>query len=169
MCIRDRNSALDFNLDLRKLSAKTIEAFSFGELRDARGGISGQVAIKGNTDSPRLNGEMKFDSLSFEAKQLGARYRINGQRIGFKDQTIAFNNFTIKDSLDQNLVVDGTVSIATLPDVGYDLKVRANDFTVLDASRKDNDFFYGKGVIDMALNVKGKGSESVIDLSLIHI
>jgi translocation and assembly module TamB len=161
--VTEGNNALDFNLDLRKLSAKTIEAFSFGELRAARGGISGQIAIKGNTDSPRLNGEMRFDSLSFEAKQLGARYRINGQKIAFNGQTIAFSNFTMLDSLNQSLVVDGTVSIATLPDVGYDLRVRADDFTVLNASRKDNDFFYGKGVIDMALNVKGKGSESIID------
>ncbi len=67
------------------------------------------------------------------------------------------------DSLNQSLVVDGNVSIATLPDVGYDLRIRADDFTVLNASRKDNDFFYGKGVVDMALNVKGKGAESVID------
>lgn len=164
--VTEGNSALDFTLDLRRLSAKTIEAFSFGELRDARGGVSGKVTIQGNTDNPRLDGEMKFDSLSFEAKQLGARYRINDQRIGFKGQAISFNNFTVKDSLNQNMVVDGTVSIATLPDVGYDLKVRANDFMVLDASRKENDFFYGKGIIDMALNVKGKGSESIIDGSI---
>ena len=164
--VTEGDNDLDFNLDVRRLSAKTIEAFSFGELRDARGGITGQLAIQGSTDSPRLNGEMKFDSLSFEVKQLGARYRLNGQRIGFNGQTIAFNNFTVKDSLNQNLVVNGNVSIATLPDVGYDLKIRADDFTVLDASRKDNDFFYGKGIIDMALNVKGKGSESIIDGSI---
>jgi translocation and assembly module TamB len=156
-------SDLDFNLDLRKLSAKTIEAFSFGELRGARGGVTGQLAIKGSTDSPRLNGEMRFADFSFEAKQLGARYRLNDQKVSFNGQTIAFNNFTMLDSLNQSLVVDGTVSIATLPDVGYNLRIRADDFTVLNASRKDNDFFYGKGVIDMALNVKGKGAESVID------
>ncbi|MPR35001.1 translocation/assembly module TamB domain-containing protein [Salmonirosea aquatica] len=161
--VTEGENALDFKLDLRKLSAKTIEAFSFGELRGARGGITGQLDIQGSTDSPRLNGEMKFDSVSFQVKQLGARYRIDGQTVGFNGQTIAFNNFTMLDSLNQSLVVDGNVSIATLPDVGYDLKVRADDFTVLNASRKDNDFFYGKGVIDMALNVKGKGAESIID------
>lgn len=157
------NNALDFDLDLQKLSAKTIEAFSFGELRDARGGLSGKLAIRGNVDSPQLNGEMKFDSMSFEVKQLGARYRLISQKIDFKGQDIRFNNFTLQDTLNQNLVVDGNVSIATIPDVGYDLKIKANDFTVLNSTRKDNDFFYGKGVIDMALNVKGKGSESVVD------
>ncbi len=157
------DNALDFDLDLQRLSAKTIEAFSFGELEDARGGLSGQLAIRGNVDSPKLNGEMKFDSMSFEVKQLGARYRIINQKIAFKGQDIRFNNFTLQDTLSQSLVVEGNVSIATIPDVGYDLKIKADEFTVLNSTRKDNDFFYGKGVIDMALNVKGKGVESVVD------
>ncbi len=161
--VTEGDNDLDFNLDVRRLSAKTIEAFSFGELRGARGAMTGQLKIQGSTDSPRLNGEMKFDSVSFEVKQLGARYRINEQRIGFKGQTITFNDFTVKDSLNQNMVVDGTVSIATIPDVGYNLKIRADDFIVLSSTRRDNDFFYGQGMVEMALNVKGKGSESVID------
>ncbi len=161
--VTEGENALDFNLKLNRLSAKTLEAFSFGELRDARGGLTGQIAIKGSTDSPRLNGQMKFDSMSFEVKQLGARYRFDGQNIDFNGQRIAFTNFTVLDSLSHTLVVNGDVNITNIPDVGYDLKIRADDFTVLSASRKDNDFFYGNGVVDMALNVKGKGAESVID------
>ncbi len=161
--VLEGNNALNFDINMNRLSAKTLQAFSFGELERAQGALTGKLTVQGSTDSPRLNGQMKFDSVAFDVKQLGARYRFNGQTIDFKGQNIVFDNFTVQDSLNQKLTVDGNVSIANIPDVGYNLKIKASDFTVLDASRKDNDFFYGKGVIDMALNVKGKGSESVID------
>lgn len=154
---------LNFDLTIRKLGAQTVEAFSFGELRKARGSISGQATIRGTTDSPQLNGAMKFNEVAFDITQLGARYRLNNQSINFKGQELLFSKFIIEDSLNQKLEVNGSVSIATLPDVGYDLTLRANEFTVLNATRKDNDYFYGKGIIDAVLSIKGRGAESVID------
>lgn len=161
--VLEGDNALNFDINMNRLSAKTLQAFSFGELERAQGALTGRLAVRGSTDSPRLNGQMKFDSVAFDVKQLGARYRFNGQTIDFEGQNIVFDNFTVQDSLTQKLTVNGNVSIANIPDVSYNLKVRADDFTVLNASRKDNDFFYGKGVIDMALNVKGKGTESIIN------
>ncbi len=161
--VLEGDNALNFDVNMNRLSAKTLQAFSFGELERAKGALTGKLTVQGSTDSPRLNGQMKFDSVAFDVTQLGARYYFNKQTIDFKGQDIVFNNFTVQDSLNQPLTVDGNVSIANIPDVGYDLKIKAKDFTVLDASRKENDFFYGKGVIDMALNVEGKGSQSIID------
>ncbi|TDB60045.1 translocation/assembly module TamB domain-containing protein [Arundinibacter roseus] len=161
--ITNGETSLDFDLDIAKLSARTIEAFSFGELRNARGNLTGKTSLDGTAESPILNGALRFDSVAFDVTQLGARYRLNDQAITFDRQRILFNSFTIQDTLNQKLEINGNVSIATLPDVGYDLSMRANDFTVLNASRKDNDYFYGKGIIDMVLNVKGKGAESIID------
>lgn len=158
--------ALDFDLDMNRLSAKTVEAFSFGELVDASGDLTGQAAITGTTEAPRINGDIAFDSVAFEVRQLGARYLINDQTINFKGQQIAFNRFTVQDSLNRNLVVNGDVSIANIPNVGYDLNIRADDFTVLNASRKDNDYFYGNGQVDANINIKGVGTESVIDGSV---
>jgi translocation and assembly module TamB len=161
--VTEGNNALDFVFDVNRLSAKTLEAFSFGELRNARGSLTGRTTIRGNTDSPILNGQLKFDSVAFDIKQLGARYRFNDQQINFNGQRIVFNNFTVLDTLNQKLQVNGNVSIANIPDVGYDMNIRANDFTVLNATRKDNDYFYGRGVIDANINVKGQGTESIID------
>jgi len=161
--VLEGDNALNFDINMNRLSAKTLQAFSFGELERAQGALTGKLTVRGSTDSPRLNGQMKFDSVAFDVAQLGARYYFIEQVINFNGQNIVFDNFTVQDSLNQKLTVNGNVSIANIPDVGYNLKVRADDFTVLNASRKDNDFFYGKGVIDMALNVKGKGTESIID------
>lgn len=156
-------SPMDFKLDLKRLGAKTIEAFSFGELKRAEGNLTGNVAITGATNSPRLNGAVNFDGVAFNATQLGSRYSLAGQKILFNGQNINFNNFTVTDSLNQAAKINGNVSIAKLPDVGYNLTISAKNFNVLNSTQKQNELFFGKANIDANLTVKGQGAKSVID------
>ncbi|MCE7041865.1 translocation/assembly module TamB domain-containing protein [Dyadobacter sp. CY312] len=161
--LKDEKNALNFNMDLRKLSAETVEAFSFGELQKATGNLSGKTKITGSTDSPKLDGSVDFDNVAFNVTQLGARYSLDKQKIQFNGQNINFNNFVISDSLKQQMKINGNVNIATLPDVGYNLTIGAKNFTVLNSTQKQNEMFYGKATIDANLTVKGKGSKSVVD------
>ncbi|OJV17635.1 MAG: translocation/assembly module TamB [Dyadobacter sp. 50-39] len=156
-------SPMDFKMDLKKLSAKTIEAFSFGELKRAEGNLTGDINITGATESPKLNGAISFDNVAFNATQLGARYSLAGQKIQFNGQNINFNNFTVTDSLNQAMKINGNVNIAKLPDVGYNLTISAKNFNVLNSTQKQNELFFGKANIDANLTVKGQGAKSVID------
>jgi translocation and assembly module TamB len=156
-------SPMDFKMDLKRLSAKTVEAFSFGELRDAEGNLTGDIAITGSTDSPKLNGAVNFDKVAFNATQLGSRYSLADQKINFNGQNIVFNNFIIADSTNQQMKIDGNVSIANIPNVGYNLTINAKNFNVLNSTQKQNELFFGKANIDANLTVKGQGSKSVID------
>jgi hypothetical protein len=157
---------MDFKMELKKLSAQTIEAFSFGELKRAEGNLTGNIAITGATDSPRLNGAVNFDNVAFNATQLGSRYSLANQKIQFNGQTINFNNFTIADSLNQQMKINGNVNIANIPNVGYDLTIQGKNFNVLNSTQKENELFFGKANIDANLTVKGVGSKSVIDGSI---
>lgn len=154
---------LDFNLDINKLGAETIAAFSFGQLRHAIGNLRGKTSIKGAVNKPLLNGNLNFDAVAFDITQLGSRYVINKQDLTFVNQQVKFKNFTVSDTLNQPLIVNGDVSFANIPDVAYDLKVSATNFMVLNATQKDNDFFYGKGFVDANLIVKGVSSKATID------
>jgi translocation and assembly module TamB len=154
---------LNFTLDLKKFGAETIEAFSFGQLKRATGNLSGKTTITGSTDSPQLNGAINFEDVAFNVTQLGARYSLNNQKIDFAGQNINFNNFVVVDSLNQQLKVNGNVNIANIPDVAYNLKIDAKNFTVLSSTQKENDLFYGKAIVDANLSVKGKGSNSIVD------
>lgn len=164
--ILDAKDPFDFTLDLKKLSAKTIEAFSFGELRRASGAITGKVTLQGSTENPKLNGDIKFDNVAFNVKQLGTTYKINDRTIAFKNQDVLFNKFIVTDTLGRELEVNGAVTLTDIPNVGYNLTIRAKNFTVLNATRKDNEMYYGKGSVDANLRLKGKGSEVVIDGSI---
>jgi len=156
-------NAFDLDLVINKLSAQTIEAFSFGQLRRARGNLNGQASIKGSPTSPQLIGKLNFSKVAFEVAQLGSRYMIDEQSLLFEGQTIRLKQFTVTDTLNQPLKVNGTVGLSNIPLVKYDLTIDTKNFIALNSSRKDNDFFYGKGIIDANLSLQGVSSKAKIE------
>lgn len=157
---------LDFNVDIKKLGAETVQAFSFGQLKNAKGNLSGGLTLKGEPTKPSISGSLKFDDVSLSLTQLGSKYIFNNQTLTFNNSDIKFNNFVIADTLGQKLTVNGNLNIQNIPDFSYKLDVNARNFMVLNGSRKDNDFFYGKGFIDANLNVTGVGAKPSIDGSV---
>ncbi|WP_147277035.1 translocation/assembly module TamB domain-containing protein [Runella aurantiaca] len=157
---------LNLTLDIRRMGMQTVEAFSLGELRRTRGSLAGKATIKGAIDKPQIDGSVAFDSVSFNVTQLGATYRINNSRLQFKGSDILLQKFVVSDTANRPLQIDGKINIAKIPDVSYDLNIVGKDFTVLNATRKENEFFYGKGIVDANLHVAGVGSKPAIDGSV---
>ena len=155
--------ALDLVINLKRLDARTIEAFSFGELRQARGKLTGEFTVKGAAKDPQLNGSVAFDSVAFNIKQLNATYRIDQEKLNFAGQTITLNDFNVRDTLGRTLTTDGSIVLRNLPDAAYNLRVRATNFQVLNAARKDNNYAYGQAAVTADLRIKGAGTSPSIN------
>jgi translocation and assembly module TamB len=155
--------ALDLTINLKRLDARTIQAFSFGELRQARGKLVGEFTVNGAADNPQLNGSVNFDSVAFNIKQLNATYRIDQEKLNFAGQTITLADFNVRDTLGRTLTTDGTIVLKNLPDATYNLRVRANKFQVLNAARKDNDYAYGQASVTADLRIKGVGASPSVN------
>lgn len=151
----EKKNPLDFTIDVRELSAKTVEAFSFGILQRTEGSLNGKLTIKGNTDSPKLNGDLSFNKVALVLPQTQSKYYIDKQKLTFDGSNVGLRNFIIKDTLNQSLVTDGTISLKNLPSFSYNLNIKANNFLALNTSRKDNDFVFGKAIVNPLLNVQG--------------
>ncbi|GAB3949431.1 hypothetical protein GCM10028805_25600 [Spirosoma harenae] len=159
----DAKKALDLAINLKRLDARTIEAFSFGELRRAKGQLTGDFTVAGAVDNPVMNGSVAFDSVAFNIKQLNATYHIDQEKLAFAGQTITLSDFSVRDSLGRTLNTNGTVVLKNLPDVAYNLRVQADHFQVLNAARKDNDYAYGQAAVSTDLRIKGTGSNASIN------
>lgn len=158
----NEKQALDLKVNLQRLDARTIEAFSFGELRQAHGQLTGNMDINGSLTKPTIKGSVAFDTVAFNIKQLNATYRIDQERILFNGQTITLDNFDVRDTLGRVLTTNGTVVLNELPDVSYNLNVTAKNFLVLNAGRKDNDYVYGNAAISTNLRIRGKGTQPAV-------
>ena len=159
----DVKNAFDLAIKLNRLDARTIEAFSFGELRQAKGQLTGAFTVAGAADNPQLNGSVAFDSVAFNIKQLNATYFIDQEKLAFSGQTITLNSFKLRDAKGRSLTTDGSVVLRNLPNATYNLRVRADHFQVLNAARKDNDYAYGQAAVTADLRIKGAGSSPSIN------
>ncbi len=159
-------STFDFNVDIIKLQMKTIEGPSFGAIKNASGSLSGNISLKGTVDDPKLLGKINFDNTSFNLAAVNSFFKINNESLTIDNKGFAFDTFIVKDTADNELVVDGRINTADFKKYAFALKVNADNFQALNTTKKDNKIFYGKMVLTTALNIRGTNDQPVIDGSI---
>lgn len=160
------NSSFDFNMDITKLQMKALEGPSFGAIRNASGSLSGNVTLKGTVDDPQLRGKINFDNTAFNLGVVNSYFKVNNESLTIDNNGFAFDTFTIQDTANNDLVIDGRINTTDFKNYAFALKVNADNFQVLNTTKKDNKLYYGKMVISTALNIKGTNDEPVLDGSL---
>ncbi|SEN10159.1 Family of unknown function [bacterium A37T11] len=159
-------ATFNFDFDVKNLNMSTVEAFSLGYLRRSSGGIHGLLKLTGDVDAPRINGDLNFDKVNMNVAMLNATMRIDQQKITFDDTGLNFNRFTLTDSVGSRALLNGSIATTTYTDFDFDLTLRANNFQVVNSTKKDNNLFYGKLFLNSNLRVKGDMHHPVVDGSL---
>ncbi|MDP5138917.1 MAG: translocation/assembly module TamB, partial [Spirosomaceae bacterium] len=156
-------SPMDFTFDVKRLGAKTLQAFSFGEIQRADGQMNGQLKITGDPADPIIRGDLAFDEFTFVPKQLGAPFSLKNQKVAFRGQSVQFTNFVLNDSTGQALTVNGRVLFPELPNFSYKFNVKANNFLAVNAGRNANDYFFGNARINASMDISGINSNYTVN------
>ena len=174
--LNDVNREFDADMQLRQLGVKTIEALSEGQIKNSTGKISGTVNLTGKFADPHWNGQLNFDTVRFTITELGTPYYIDKQKIVLAYPELRFPQFTITDSLNNKLVVDGVMRSRSMMDYDLDLDIDGNDFILVNAKKTINSEVYGFAAVDVHVSVNGnsaspniEGDISVNDKSDVHI
>ena len=149
------DNTFDLNLDLNKLNVKSIQGFSMDHIMEGTGYLSGNFKITGNTDAPKLNGELNFNDTGFRTTKLNSYFKLTDEKIKFQNEEIAFDNFTLYDENDNELTLNGTIHSADFRNFQFGLTVVANNFRAINSKAADNDLFYGDLFLDTKLNING--------------
>ncbi|WP_423147736.1 translocation/assembly module TamB domain-containing protein [Rubrolithibacter danxiaensis] len=160
-----QNSSFDLDLNIGKLNLKSIQGFTMGSLTQASGSLNGKLDITGTADAPKIRGDINFDNTAFNISMFNSYYKVN-DKISFTDDGIEFNDFTITDSANNTLDVDGTVFTKTYTDYRFGLTVSADNFQVLNSTAKNNELYYGQLFINTRLNIGGDMAQPSVDGSL---
>ncbi len=145
----------DATADIRRLNITTIQGFTAGEIKNATGNIHGYFTVNGKFADPRWKGQLVFDTTKFTLTQLGTAFKVDNQTIVFDYPAVKFNNFTIHDSLNNPLKIDGTVAVNEKKSYDINLAVNAKDFIALNAPKKTNSEIYGVAVVDVNVKITG--------------
>jgi hypothetical protein len=156
---------MDLNLDLnvRSLQLQSMEGVTAGAIKNASGSINGSVSIRGTANKPDINGKLNFDKSSFAVTLLGSQFKVDGQTLSVNNDGLAFNDFTVKDSSGNALKLNGNVLTTNFTNYEFNLKLTANNFDLLNSTKKDNPLYYGRMKINANLSIKGTEVKPVVD------
>ncbi len=155
--LNDSTRTSPFNLDFSMIHfpLKTLNPFLPGVAK-LTGTLNGQMDVSGDSDNPRLNGSIDFDSATVKVDMLGSTFKISDEKIPVIDNLVTFTNFGIHGLNDKFLSVNGTVDAKSKESPVIDLAFKANNLQIVNSNRaaKGADV-YGKAFINLDATVKG--------------
>lgn len=158
-----KNSQFDFDLNIDRLNMKSIQPFSLGKLSESSGFLSGKFEIKGTAKAPEVLGNLKFNTVAFREKQLNSYFKSINDKIVINKSGIRFDTFSISDSKDNILVVDGLLKTTNYSDFGFDLTIKADNFRALNSKAKDNELYFGELYLSSRLMIKGDLNQPIVE------
>lgn len=147
--------SFQIDLDINQLNLKAIENLSGGEIQETSGYVSGKFNVSGTTTDPKYKGNLSFTDGIFNVKKLNAQFKISNETIAIDNSGIYLERFTIRDEKDNRFFIDGSILTKDFTNPEFDLRIAANEFSVLNSTREDNDLFYGKAIFDARANLTG--------------
>jgi hypothetical protein len=154
----DRNIDLQF----RQIPVNTIQPFVTKYLSDLHGDISGEFRLSSKNGSDNLSGELLINNGEIRINTLNSSYRMPDEKISFVNKKMILNDFTVLDSLDNKLLVNGSVDFSNKLSVNTDLEIASSNLQVLNRKDEKNATFYGDIFIDSKLSIKGTVTSPVL-------
>jgi translocation and assembly module TamB len=133
----------------------TIQPFTEEYLSELGGFISGKFNISSVKGSEQANGELNFKDASVKVNILNNTFKIPSQRIQLTDERVVFSDFTVLDTLNKKLHVDGFVDFGGTNPVSADLNISSSKLKVMSRDKKSRAPFTGNVFVDSRFSVKG--------------
>ena len=146
---------MDLNLLMNSLNLGIIKPFAVGQLDDITGILKGNVKIQGTTTNPSVDGKFNFQNASIVPTISGERFTLPNDAITVNSTGIHFNKFTLLDSAGNKAVLNGDIGTTDFKTYTFNLTLRANNFTLVDAPQATDRLVYGKLNIDANADIKG--------------
>ncbi len=167
--LNDSEAESPFNLDfsLIHFPLSTVNPFLPESVAQLSGTLNGQMLVSGDSDNPRINGEIDFDKAVVKVAMTNTSYAFSDVKIPVVDNIVTFENFNISGANENPLNIDGKVDLSSLSDPRYDLKLKAKNMMVVNTAKATRDaVLFGKGYIDLDAEAKGSLSFMQLDADL---
>lgn len=161
--LNNEEKQFDADVDLQRLNIASVQAFAAGNITKSSGSISGDIKLTGNFIEPKWNGNVNFDSAKFTVAKTGVPYKINKQKIALNYPVISFNKFTIKDTLNNAMTIDGDIKAQSITDYDFSLTVHSKNFTLVNTPKIRDNTVYGFAAANADINVNGSTTNPDIE------
>ena len=119
------------------------------------GYASGHLQIVGPANKLKYIGKIHLKDGSLRVNYTQCLYKIPSADFQFKDGSIDFGNFEIKDSLGNTASARGILEHQSFDDLKYDFEIKTSRLLLLNTKVTDNNQFYGTMIGRANLTLKG--------------
>lgn len=159
-------SALDLTVNIDKIEMKNIESLSQGQLKNGTGTLTGALSVKGALTAPKILGDLAFNNAGINVAYVNSYFRMPNEKISFTNEGIAFNNFTMLDSLNQKATINGKVYTTDFKNYRFGLDIRMNNFRAINSTAADNDMIYGTVFLTSDIKVRGDLNQPDVNMNI---
>ncbi|MEJ8802241.1 translocation/assembly module TamB domain-containing protein [Pontibacter sp. H249] len=156
---------LNLNANIASLNMASFQGFTEGIVDDLGGTAQGDLRITGTLDDPSILGQLNFNQAQFNLTQLGSLFTLENEQLVFNETGINFPNFTITDSLGNDLLVNGNILTQDYLDYTFDLEVDTDRFLALNSTAQDNNLFYGTVYVGANAAITGNMMQPIIKVN----
>jgi len=148
------------NLDLKALlrinEPHHFERLSLGYVSEVRGKISGDLAIRGTTAKPDIDGYLSFYNTIFNINSLNLQAKLANERLQIDGKGIHLNDFIVEDARQKRLILNGDLLTNNSNSLNYNLHIEAKDFQPMNSTSADNPVFFGILNMDNDIRLTGE-------------
>ena len=119
------------------------------------GYINSEVIFSGGVSEPLLNGYIQFNESTLDAPLFGTELYLSETPINIVGNRLLFNNFNIYAKGENPFTVEGYIDMNVITNPEFDLRMKANDYEILNTPRQADTMLYGKLSVELAAFIKG--------------
>ena len=150
----NENNQLDIYAYLNEAKLAIAEPFIYEYFSQIDGTISGELIIEGSLKEPTISGLGEINNGSLKVNYLNTIYTFTSD-LTFNKKEIGIKNFTIQDDENNTGILNGNIVHNGLKELILDVSGELNNFKVLNKTAKDNDLYYGVGVVSGNISFLG--------------
>ena len=153
--VNEKGAQADLQLNLKRLEMALIEGFTDDFISKPSGSLSGKANINGSIAEPNYSGDFHFNKTSFLVEMLNTTFILPEENIKINNKGVFLDQFTITDPDAHALTLDGSIATEDFTNPKFNLKVNAKQFRLINATKEDNELFYGTVNTTADLTLKG--------------
>jgi hypothetical protein len=131
------------------------------------GEVNGSLTLESKDKKPVMNGKIKLSNTGLRVVPLNALFYMPDNVIKLENNQLVFSQFTVLDSLNKKLSLDGTINLNDPDNILADLLVTSDLLQVMNTTEKDNKAFNGSIFVNSKLKITGKIQKPAIGGSIV--
>ena len=150
---------LDAKLGLERMPLSLINGFIPDQIIGFQGRAEGDLDIRGTLSRPQVDGEVYLDSAYMVSVPYGVKLRFDNDPVRIVKSQLLLENFNMNASNNSPLTTYGTLDFSDLDHMRLDMKMRAQNFLLVDAKENPRSEAFGKAYVNFFGTMKGELSQ----------